>query len=254
MDDSSVRPAPTSGNQERTPTESTKVTVRRAVTGRTTNDRNQGAAGCRVRGSDASSVVDSSSCLSLTRPRRVWKGQSSARSTVELSSQTVPETPAAVSPPPAAGPMPIPPAVPATQPAGGVAPTELEPATATAVNRTAVAPVVATRASVVPDPSPDDERLVNLVLQRYRTAYDRLDAQLAKAVWPSVNEAALSKAFSGLTSQALRFEPAVFRSAEAQRVQPAGASPATSPGWGRVNREPNAGSGALLSRNEKQTG
>ena len=45
-----------------------------------------------------------------------------------------------------------------------------------------------------------------MVLQRYRTAYDRLDAQLAKAVWPSVNEAALSKAFSGLTSQALRFE------------------------------------------------
>jgi hypothetical protein len=47
---------------------------------------------------------------------------------------------------------------------------------------------------------------VNVVLQRYRAAYDRLDARSAKAVWPSVNEAALSKAFAGLTSQALRFE------------------------------------------------
>ena len=69
-----------------------------------------------------------------------------------------------------------------------------------------VAPVAASRTWLFPILLPDDERLVNMVLQRYRTAYDRLDVQMAKAVWPSVNEAALSKAFSGLTSQALRFE------------------------------------------------
>ena len=42
-------------------------------------------------------------------------------------------------------------------------------------------------------------------LQRYRTAYDRLDARSARAVWPGVNEGALARAFSGLASQTLTF-------------------------------------------------
>jgi hypothetical protein len=44
------------------------------------------------------------------------------------------------------------------------------------------------------------------VLQRYRTAYDGLDARSAQAVWPAVNQVALARAFDGLLSQSLTFE------------------------------------------------
>jgi hypothetical protein len=54
--------------------------------------------------------------------------------------------------------------------------------------------------------SVDDNVLVKQALQRYRTAYEGLDAQSARSVWPSVNEAALARAFEGLASQSLTFE------------------------------------------------
>ena len=44
------------------------------------------------------------------------------------------------------------------------------------------------------------------VLQRYRTAYDGLDARSAQAVFPAVNQAALARAFDGLESQTLTFD------------------------------------------------
>jgi hypothetical protein len=50
-----------------------------------------------------------------------------------------------------------------------------------------------------------DEQGVKQALQRYRSAYDRLDARLAHTVWPSVNEAALARAFDSLQSQSLTF-------------------------------------------------
>jgi hypothetical protein len=52
----------------------------------------------------------------------------------------------------------------------------------------------------------DDEALVRQALQRYRTAYEALDAPSAQAVWPAVNEAALARAFQGLESQRLSFD------------------------------------------------
>jgi tetratricopeptide (TPR) repeat protein len=52
----------------------------------------------------------------------------------------------------------------------------------------------------------DDNILVKQALQRYRSAYEGLDAQSAQAVWPAVNEAALARAFDGLESQSLTFE------------------------------------------------
>jgi hypothetical protein len=56
-------------------------------------------------------------------------------------------------------------------------------------------------------PAPVDESvLVRNVLQRYRAAYQELDAQSAQAVWPAVNEAALARAFNGLESQSLTFD------------------------------------------------
>lgn len=47
----------------------------------------------------------------------------------------------------------------------------------------------------------DESLRIRAVLLRYENAYNRLDAKAARTVWPGVNEAALSRAFSGLVSQ-----------------------------------------------------
>jgi hypothetical protein len=52
----------------------------------------------------------------------------------------------------------------------------------------------------------DDRALVDQTLQRYRRAYNRLDARSAQAIYPAVNESALARAFSDLDSQVLLFE------------------------------------------------
>jgi tetratricopeptide (TPR) repeat protein len=52
----------------------------------------------------------------------------------------------------------------------------------------------------------DEIGLVRQTLQRYRVAYDGLDAQSAQAVYPAVNQAALARAFDGLESQTLTFD------------------------------------------------
>jgi hypothetical protein len=52
----------------------------------------------------------------------------------------------------------------------------------------------------------DDSALVHKALQRYRLAYEDLDAQSAQAVWPAVNQTALARAFDGLESQTLTFD------------------------------------------------
>jgi hypothetical protein len=64
-------------------------------------------------------------------------------------------------------------------------------------------PIVA--APIIP-PAPLDEERVRLTLQRYRSAYEGLDARLASAVWPTVNQSALERAFQGLESQRLTFD------------------------------------------------
>jgi hypothetical protein len=96
--------------------------------------------------------------------------------------------PLSIAPNPVAAPAPPPPApVPAAAPP--------PPA-----NTSSVAPVAAVPAR------PNDELLVNQALQRYRKAYEGLDAPSAHAVWPAVNEAALARAFDGLQSQTLTFD------------------------------------------------
>ena len=52
----------------------------------------------------------------------------------------------------------------------------------------------------------DERALVEETLARYRRAYNRLDAQSAKEVYPGVNAPALSRAFDGLQSQSLQFD------------------------------------------------
>jgi ketosteroid isomerase-like protein len=47
---------------------------------------------------------------------------------------------------------------------------------------------------------------IQQTLGQYRTAYQRLDAQAARTVWPSVDARALGRAFSTLASQQLSFD------------------------------------------------
>lgn len=45
-----------------------------------------------------------------------------------------------------------------------------------------------------------------MAIERYRSAYERLDASAARAVWPGVDQGALARAFSSLASQELSFD------------------------------------------------
>jgi len=78
-------------------------------------------------------------------------------------------------------------------------------------------PDVTTASNMVPSSTPavvpallvttvDDRSLVDQTLQRYRRAYNRLDAQSAHAAYPAVNAGALARAFDSLESQSLAFE------------------------------------------------
>jgi len=66
-----------------------------------------------------------------------------------------------------------------------------------------------TAASVVPAAaaiSPREESRVEEVLRRYARAYGALDASAAAAVWPTVDEKALARAFKDLSSQNVSFD------------------------------------------------
>jgi hypothetical protein len=57
--------------------------------------------------------------------------------------------------------------------------------------------------AIVVPPRVTEEQNIRRVLQRYALAYKQLDANAAKAVWPTVDQRALSRAFNGLESQDL---------------------------------------------------
>jgi hypothetical protein len=91
------------------------------------------------------------------------------------------------------------------------------PAPAPSQPETAASAVVQTPAAAPPaaapqpqerpvDPRAEAERAVQQLLQRYVSAYNRLDASAARSVWPGVDSAALERAFSQLSEQQLRFE------------------------------------------------
>jgi hypothetical protein len=121
------------------------------------------------------------------------------------------------SPPPVAGPADAAETLPQTEPAvpdvRSAGPHESPPAPSVATpvigpalhEAPAAAPGAARTAAPLADLA-DDNVLVTRVLQRYRTAYEGLDAPSAQAVWPAVNQAALARAFSGLESQSLTFD------------------------------------------------
>lgn len=86
------------------------------------------------------------------------------------------------------------PSEPAVVPDRSAAPLATKPAAAAAVAAGTVTPRVDPRDSV------------RNVLERYRSAYQRLDASAARAVWPGVDAGALARAFSALSRQELWFE------------------------------------------------
>ena len=123
------------------------------------------------------------------RSERLDEAPVAPRPTIAAQSQPVPPPPVVVSPPPVAVPAAAP--VSMSMPISAAVPRNPEPV-------------------AVPPPAPsaqvDDIGLVKQALQRYRKAYDGLDAQSARAVFPAVNQAALARAFDGLESQTLTFD------------------------------------------------
>lgn len=95
------------------------------------------------------------------------------------------------------------PPAPAASPAP--APTVAEPRAASppAADAAAASVPVAVAASV---PASNEDRLIWETLQRYRRAYNGLDARLVHAICPGLDETALAHAFEGLLSQSLEFE------------------------------------------------
>ena len=69
------------------------------------------------------------------------------------------------------------------------------------------APVDVPKLSLAPPSRVEsDDAQIARALQQYRSAYEHLDAEQARLVWPGVNEPALARAFAGLDSQALTFD------------------------------------------------
>ena len=170
------------------------------------------------------SMVGSSPLMAAPMPAVTPPSESTeADTTVEPEAATIAtvieleNAPPAASPPPAAAPADavemVPPTEPAAMPAlrlaglpesPAVTPAA-EPVLRPALHEVPPAPVPARTAVPLAD-LPEDHVLVTKVLQRYRTAYEGLDAQSAQAVWPAVNQAALARAFNGLESQTLTFD------------------------------------------------
>lgn len=85
----------------------------------------------------------------------------------------------------------------------------VEPLGGTSLRNPPLEPVAAARPSpppVVDPPRSDPRESVHATLERYRSAYQRLDAPAARAVWPSVDAGALARAFGSLSSQELWFD------------------------------------------------
>jgi len=78
------------------------------------------------------------------------------------------------------------------------------PFVASAAPARATPTIVPTAAPMAPIDT--DEVRIKQALQRYRSAYEGLDARSARAVYPAVNEAALARAFDDLESQTLTFD------------------------------------------------
>jgi hypothetical protein len=66
-------------------------------------------------------------------------------------------------------------------------------------------PLADNRELSVPAEPPTDREAIDVVLAQYQTAFSRLDANAARAVWPGVSADALERAFGQLEQQLVRF-------------------------------------------------
>ena len=82
-----------------------------------------------------------------------------------------------------------------------------------------------------------EQNEIQRALGQYRSAYQLLDAQAARAVWPSVDVKALARAFDSLTSQELAFDTCLFEiTGEAATAQCRGSATYTPKIGGRTAR------------------
>jgi hypothetical protein len=93
--------------------------------------------------------------------------------------------------------------------------------------------------------------VVRATLARYETAYSRLDATAASAVWPAVDRRALARAFEGLASQRLSLGAcAVTVSGEAAQATCSGTATWQPKVGGGVRTEPRRWSFELRKSGE----
>jgi DNA-binding response OmpR family regulator len=141
--------------------------------------------------SSATMASATSSTMTSVTPRRAVPS-SEARAVAALAT-----------PPPSIAPVPA--APPTASPSPSPSPVE------TAATRDVPAFDAMTAASAPDAPAPertrerDDERHIYQVLEQYERAYERLDVNAARAIWPSLNTRALARAFDGLKAQVLEF-------------------------------------------------
>ncbi len=117
---------------------------------------------------------------------------------------------------PSPEPLPTPPMVVANSAVRSAVPAELPPAIETPP---ATPPPPSRMTAPLMRPEPEalpsvvartEQSEIQRTLGQYRTAYQTLDAEAARAVWPSVDVRALARAFDSLTSQQLAFETCQF--------------------------------------------
>jgi hypothetical protein len=90
--------------------------------------------------------------------------------------------------------------------AGGPTPTSTASASAPAAPLPAAFTPSPGLAPVNAPTSMSDNSRVNAVLNQYASAYGQLNASAVRSIWPSVDERALAKAFSNLSSQSMAFD------------------------------------------------
>lgn len=177
----------------------------------------------------ASSSVATNEVASVTEPSVAAVGL--ARSTAEpVAAVAVP----AASKPPAYQPV-----LPAPEPITGLGETTIGMAASPRSLPTLPAAVSATSDEPSVRPGPLDETAgVREILARYMYAYADLDARAVAAVWPTVNQAALDRAFAALETQNISFSKCeVTVSGGTARAVCAGTAAWTPKVGGRRSRE-----------------
>jgi tetratricopeptide (TPR) repeat protein len=156
----------------------------------------------------ASAPVGTSGPAELATPSPEPATAAPAVNSVPVTAAPAVQMPTISMPPPSIplAPAPLHAALPAAAPPSAPAPAST--ASSTAIAAAASSPPADASPIVMASERPqvDEAALVRQALQRYRVAYDGLDAGSAQAVWPAVNQGALAKAFDGLESQTLTFD------------------------------------------------